>query len=454
MKLYSTNDKNNIVHLKEAVLHAFPKDKGLYMPTHIPTLPPDFFQNITQYTFAELSFIAGQALMGNAIPEADLYQLISRAINFPAPLVDLGNHISTLELFHGPTMAFKDFGARFMAELMSYFLQNEDRETTILVATSGDTGGAVAAGFYDVPGINVIILYPSGKVSKLQEKQLTTWGKNISAVEIDGVFDDCQALVKQAFIDEDLKGKYAFSSANSINIARLIPQSFYYYEAYKQLVDKIRPLAVVVPSGNFGNLTAGLLAKRMGLPIEKFVAATNVNNTVPEYLNSGNYASRPSIQTISNAMDVGNPSNFPRMKALYCELNNEHNILNTTDLNSKNTASSTWNMMKKDIIGDYYDDNKTAKAIKNLYKSQDYIADPHGAIGYLASQNYLKENPNHQCIFLETAHPSKFGEAMANIISNQTMPSRLETFLEKKKTAESCTKDYSSFKELLINRST
>ena len=438
MKLFSTNDKQNIVELREAVLNAFPRDQGLYMPSQIPTLPSSFYQNINQYTFPELSFIVAQSLIGDYIPESDLYQLISRSINFKAPLVRLSDKISTLELFHGPTMAFKDFGARFMAELISYFLKDEDRETTILVATSGDTGGAVASGFHDVPGIKVVILYPSGKVSELQEKQLTTWGDNISAVEIDGVFDDCQALVKQAFIDDDLKAKYNFSSANSINIARLIPQSFYYFEGFKQVEDKSRPISMVVPSGNFGNITAGLIAKKMGLPIHHFVAATNNNNTVPEYLLSGEYRARPSVQTISNAMDVGNPSNFPRMLALYQSDNND--------------ASSTWNNMKKEITGDYYSDPETMKAIKDINLEHGYVADPHGAVGYLACKKYLESNPEHQTIFLETAHPGKFGAPMEQAIGKIELPDGLQHFMSKEKVARRCSKSYSDFQDLLLNK--
>jgi len=432
MKLYSTNDKNNVVNLKEAVLNAFPKDKGLFMPTHIPTLPPLFFQTLNQYTFPELSFMVAQNLIGDYIPEGELYQLIHRAIDFPAPLVELSPNISTLELFHGPTMAFKDFGARFMAELMSYFLKDEDRETTILVATSGDTGGAVASGFYGVPGVKVIILYPSGKVSDLQEKQLTTWGDNISAVEIDGVFDDCQALVKQAFIDDDLRAQYDFSSANSINIARLIPQSFYYFEGYKQIKEKSRPVTMVVPSGNFGNLTAGLLGKRMGLPIDHFVAATNANRTVPDYLSTGQFEAKPSVQTVSNAMDVGNPSNFPRMKALY------------------GADGSTWNEMKKDISGDHYTDAETMQAIKDIQHLHDYVADPHGAVGYLACIKHLQKYPTHQTIFLETAHPGKFAGPMEEALGQLTLPPKLEAFMGKEKVAKSCSKTYGDFKELLM----
>jgi len=436
MKLFSTNDNQNIVELREAVLNAFPKDQGLYMPTQISALTPNFYQNLNQYTFSELSFIVAQSLIGDYIPESDLYQLISRSINFKAPLVHLSDKISTLELFHGPTMAFKDFGARFMAELISYFLKDEDRETTILVATSGDTGGAVAAGFHDVPGINVIILYPSGKVSELQEKQLTTWGDNISAVEIDGVFDDCQALVKQAFIDDDLKAKYNFSSANSINIARLIPQSFYYFEGFKQVKDKSRPISMVVPSGNFGNLTAGLIAKKMGLPIHHFVAATNDNNTVPEYLSSGEYKARPSVQTISNAMDVGNPSNFPRMLALYKSDNND--------------PRSMWNNMKKVISGDYYSDLETMQAIKDIKHEHDYVTDPHGAVGYLACKKYLESNPMHQTIFLETAHPGKFGEPMERALGKIELPTSLKEYMGKTKVADHCSKNYSDFKSYLL----
>lgn len=436
MQLYSTNDKSNIVDLKEAVLNAFPKDQGLYMPTLIPTLPSSFFTNLDQYSFEEIGFMVAQNLIGPYIPEADLYQLISRAINFSAPLVKLSDNISTLELWHGPTMAFKDFGARFMAELMSYFLKGENRETTILVATSGDTGGAVAAGFYDIPGIKVIILYPSGKVSDLQEKQLTTWGKNISALEIDGVFDDCQALVKAAFIDEDLKAKYNFSSANSINIARLLPQSFYYFEGYKQVNDKSRPVVYSVPSGNFGNLTAGLLATRMGLPIHKFIAATNENKTVPLYLENGHYEAKPSVQTISNAMDVGNPSNFPRMKALFG--------------NDPSTDSSTWNLIKEKVTGDYYTDEQTTKAIQEIKENYNYVADPHGAIGYLACKKYLEKNSDHQTIFLETAHPGKFREPMEAALGKLDLPEKLQKFMSRSKTARTCSKDFNQFKELLL----
>ena len=436
MKLYSTNDRNNIVNLKEAVLNAFPKDKGLYILTDIPTLDESFLSNLDQYSLEEIGFQVATRLIGKALPKSELFQLISRAINFKAPIIKLSNSISTLELWHGPTMAFKDFGARFMAELMSYFLKDEDRETTILVATSGDTGGAVAAGFHKVPGIKVIILYPSGKVSALQEKQLTTWGDNISAIEIDGVFDDCQRLVKAAFIDDDLKKKYNFSSANSINIARLIPQSFYYFEGYKQVKDKSRPVVISVPSGNFGNLTAGLLAKKMGLPIHRFIAATNANSTVPDYLDSGDYQPRPSTPTLSNAMDVGDPSNFPRLQALFSGVD----------------SGSTWNNLKRQILGVNYTDEQTLTAIKDIKAQYNYVADPHGAVGYLACLDYLKLHPEHQTIFLETAHPGKFEAPMKEALGELTMPEKLEAFMSGEKVAERCSGAYSDFKEMLIGR--
>ena len=433
MKLYSTNNKKNIVDLKEAVLNAFPKDKGLYMPLHIKKLPESFFENIENYTFQQLSFEVAHHLIGDYIPKKALKDIIHKAIVFPAPVVKIKNNIYSLELFHGPTMAFKDFGARFMAELMSYFLKDNENKTTILVATSGDTGGAVASGFHNVKGIEVIILYPSGKVSPLQEKQLTTWGDNIRAIEIDGVFDDCQRLVKTAFLDEELNSKYQFSSANSINIARLIPQSFYYFEALKQLKKlgiNSENIVFTVPSGNFGNLTAGLLAKRMGLPVYKFIAATNTNDTVVKYLSSGTYNAKASIATVSNAMDVGDPSNFSRIMALY---------------------GSTWNMIKEDIIGYSYNDKETIETINRIDKLENYILDPHAAVAYLACEEYLTEK-NAECVLLETAHPAKFLEVVNQAINEEIdIPIRLNLFLSKRKIALNCSNQFSDFKALLLN---
>lgn len=436
MKLYSTNDKNNIVDLKEAVLNAFPKDRGLYMPVSINPLASSLIKNIKQYSFVELGFHVAQNLIGDYISEENLFQIIDRAIDFSAPIVSLEKSFSTLELFHGPSMAFKDFGARFMAELMSYFLKTEDQKTTILVATSGDTGGAVAAGFYNVPNIDVKILYPSGKVSPLQEKQLTSWGSNISAVEIDGVFDDCQRLVKEAFIDDDLKAKYKFSSANSINIARLIPQSFYYFEGYKQVSHLAPEIIFSVPSGNFGNLTAGLMAKRMGLPIHKFLAATNINDSVPAYLQSGTYSPKASVPTISNAMDVGDPSNFSRMLELY------------------ENGSSTWNNLKGDVLGFTYTDKETVLALKKIKSENKYIADPHGAVAWLACKEYFIKNDKAHYVFLETAHPGKFSEVVESSIDEQlNLPHKLSEFLTKNKKAQRSSSSYKDFKDLLLSDS-
>ncbi len=387
MELYSTNNLNLRVGLKEAVMRGLPPDNGLYMPVEIPRLPRVFWDKVESYSFPELSFEMSRSLIGHSVEEEALFSIISGAINFPAPLVSLSDRLHILELFHGPSLAFKDFGARFMARLMGHFNRNEDQPLTILVATSGDTGGAVAAGFYNTPGIEVIILFPSGKVSPLQEKQLTTWGGNITALEIEGTFDDCQALVKKAFLDKQLSNQLRLSSANSINIARLIPQSFYYVEGWKQWKQEDKSVTFVVPSGNFGNLTAGILSAKMGLPINQFIAATNVNRIVPAYLESGNFEPKPSIATVSNAMDVGNPSNFTRMLDLY---------------------GSTWNLMQDAVTGYSFSDEDTLAAIKKSKSEFDYLPCPHTAIGLLAAERYLIANPNSKVIVLATAHPAKF----------------------------------------------
>ncbi len=431
MQLYSTNNKSHLVSLREAVFKGLPDDNGLYMPVHIPMLPPDFIQELPRYSFSDIAFTVAQSLLQGAIPEPDLQRIIQDSITFPAPLVSLDARRHVLELFHGPSLAFKDFGARFMAQLMSYFNQDEQRELTILVATSGDTGGAVAAGFYKTPGIRVVILYPSGKVSFLQEKQLTTLGENITALEISGTFDDCQALVKKAFLDVDLNQQQRLSSANSINIARLIPQSFYYFEAWKQLADKTIPVVFSVPSGNFGNLTAGLFAKKMGLPVHHFIAATNVNDVVPAYLASGEYRPRPSVRTFSNAMDVGNPSNFARMLDLYC---------------------STWNIMRDEISGYGFNDGTTESAMREVKQRFGYVMDPHGAVGYLALETYLQTHPQAQGVILETAHPAKFKEDVEKILGEPTdIPERLATLSNRSKQATTMPNDFSVFKEWLID---
>ncbi|CAG0898665.1 unnamed protein product [Cyprideis torosa] len=432
MKLYSTNNKEHIVGLKEAVLKSLPPDNGLYMPVAIPKLESSFIDSIESYSFKEVAFEVASCLIGDYIPEGELKNIVNKAINFPAPVVMHDDNIGTLELFHGPSLAFKDFGARFMAELISYLIKDENRKITILVATSGDTGGAVAAGFYNTPGIEVVILYPKGKVSALQEKQLTTLGKNIHALEIEGTFDDCQALVKKAFLDEELNEVYDLSSANSINIARLIPQTFYYFEAYRQIKKYNRPSVFAVPSGNFGNLTAGLIAKKMGLPIDHFIAATNVNKIVPDYLKSGEYQPKPSIATISNAMDVGAPSNFVRMIELY---NHDHSALT------------------KDISGYYLTDDEDKEVIQHIHKNFDYIADPHGAIGYAAVKDYLVMHPEYLGVYLETAHPAKFLNVMEELLPfSVEPPKRLKDLASREKVADLLPPDFDRFKSWMIER--
>lgn len=427
MQLYSTNNPSFKVELKEAVMQSLAPDKGLYMPEVIPVLDKDFIENIENYSFQEISYTVSKNLIGDYIPDADLQNIVKSAIDFPAPVHMLSENIGALELWHGPSLAFKDFGARFMAALMSYFIKNENQNTTILVATSGDTGGAVAAGFYKTPGIEVIILYPSGKVSDLQEKQLTTLGENITAVEIEGTFDDCQALVKEAFLDSELNKKYHLSSANSINIARLIPQSFYYFEAYKQVKKFGKEIVFSVPSGNFGNLTAGLMAKRMGLPVKRFIAATNINKIVPEYLSSGIYNPKPSQATISNAMDVGNPSNFVRILDLY---------------------NKDFVAISKDVSGFWLDDNETKEAMKEAYQKYRYICDPHGAIGYKSLHNL---DANEIGLFLETAHPAKFLDTVESTLDIKIeIPDGLASIADKTKQAIKMESDFKSFKSYLL----
>lgn len=435
MKLYSTQNKEHTASLKEAVLKGLPEDKGLYMPVQVPRLKPGFLANLRRYSFPEIAYTVADAIFQGAIPEDNLKKIITEAVNFPAPVVRLDEQKYVLELFHGPSLAFKDFGARFMAQLMSYFNQGEEKELLILVATSGDTGGAVAAGFYQTPGVRVAILYPSGKVSMLQEKQLTTLGHNITAIEVDGAFDDCQDMVKQAFLDAELNRSLRLTSANSINISRLIPQSFYYFEAFKQLPDDGRPLVFCVPSGNFGNLTAGLMAQRMGLPAHHFIAATNANDVVPEYLESGVFAPRPSVRTLSNAMDVGNPSNFARLLDLFDGL----------------PEGSTWNNMKKGISGYAFTDAQTREGLAEMDRKYGYVIDPHGAVGYLALEAYQKSHPDTKGVILETAHPSKFLEDVEGILGRAIeVPERLAVLAQRRKEAVQMPASFSAFKSWLM----
>lgn len=432
MKFYSTNNKNNTVSFKEAVLKGIADDGGLFMPSELPKLPDSFIKNISDIPFKEISFTIAKNLLNEELPDGVLSKIVNTAINFDAPVVLLDEKINILELFHGPTLAFKDFGARFMAETMSYLNKDSDKEVVILVATSGDTGSAVANGFYKVDGIRVVLLYPGGKVSKIQEQQLTTLGENITALEVEGTFDDCQKLVKQAFLDRQLIERITLSSANSINIARLIPQSFYYFNAYAQVCKKNQPVIISVPSGNFGNLTAGLFAREMGLPVKQYIAATNANDVFPDYLKTSVYTPRPSVKTLSNAMDVGNPSNFARILDLY-----GHN----------------YNTIKEIIYSASFSDEQTKSAMKEVYSKYNYIIDPHGAVGYLAFQQYINENHlnNYSGVILETAHPAKFADTVEDVINKKIeIPERLRLCLDKEKQSIKISKDFDDLKNFLL----
>lgn len=429
MNYYSTNNEQHRVSLGEAVMEGLAPDNGLYMPESIQQLPKSFFDSLSEKTFQQIGFEVAKNLIGNDIPEAELIKIIEHTIQFDAPLVEVEEDIYSLELFHGPTLAFKDFGARFLSGLLGYFARLKNKEIVILVATSGDTGSAVANAFLNVGGTRVVVLYPSGKVSEAQEKQFTTLGANITALEVAGTFDDCQRLVKQSFLDDDLKNALTLTSANSINIARLIPQTFYYFQAYAQIKQKDKPIVISVPSGNFGNLTAGLMAKKMGLPIHSFVASTNVNDVVPEFLKTNVFTPRTSQQTISNAMDVGNPSNFARLLDLY---------------------DNDFRKLSNEIIGYHFSDEATRVAMRNVFSDFNYTLDPHGAVGYLGLKEFLKDHPNHTGIFLETAHPAKFSETVEDTISHKVeVPERLEKFMKGEKKSILISADFSELKSLL-----
>lgn len=412
MNYYSLNNKNQSVSFQEAVIQGIAPDKGLYFPSTITPLPQSFFDSIETLSHEEIAFQVIQQFVGDEIPETDLKQIIKETLCFDFPCVKVEENVYSLELYHGPTMAFKDVGARFMSRCLGYFNRNDDKKVTVLVATSGDTGGAVASGFLGVKGVEVVILYPSGKVSDIQERQLTTLRQNITALEVDGVFDDCQDMVKKAFLDESLKHKN-LTSANSINIARWLPQMFYFFFAYQQLKQHNKPLIVSCPSGNFGNICAGILAKRLGLPITHFVAATNANDTVPLFMQNGTYNPKPSVATISNAMDVGNPSNFVRIQEMY------HN-----DLNEFN----------KDFSSYTFTDEETKFAMKNIYANSGYIAEPHGAVGYLGLKKELQNHTEGIGVFLETAHPIKFLDVVEPELNLQlSIPKQIESVLGKNK---------------------
>ncbi len=421
MLYHSTNNPAHRVDLKEAILRSLPPDNGLYMPDTLPVLDQSFWQIWRELTFQEIGIAVADAFFGEDVPPQALVDIVEGTVSFDAPLVTLGPGDHVLELFHGPTLAFKDFGARFMARLMAWLTRDDDRLLTVLVATSGDTGGAVASAFHNVPGTRVVILYPKGKVSGLQEKQLTALGGNITALEIDGSFDDCQALVKSAFLDRELSERLNLTSANSINLARLVPQSFYYIHAARQLPEGVAP-TFVIPSGNFGNLTAGLLAMQLGLDVDQMIAATNRNDVVPEYLQKGIYTPRPSVSTISNAMDVGAPSNFVRMQALF---------------------GGSWEAMKGRVTGMTFSDDQTRAAIREVKSLYDYEIDPHGAIAWLAAHKWRSSHPGSATISLETAHPAKFPDVMdaelgANCVE---IPERLAILANREKVAISMPAD-------------
>lgn len=430
MKYRSLNKKAPNTSFKNAVVRGIAPDKGLYFPESMTPLSASFFENIDHLTYEEIAFEAIKQFVNPDIPEDVLKTIISETLSFDFPVVNIHEKISTLELFHGPTMAFKDVGARFMARCLGYFNQNNTKEVTVLVATSGDTGGAVANGFLGVKGVNVVILYPSGKVSDIQEKQLTTLKQNITALEVDGVFDDCQDMVKRAFLDEDLTSKMQLTSANSINVARWLPQMFYFFFAYKQLHKTHKDIVFSVPSGNFGNICAGMMAQRLGLPIHHFVASNNQNNVVTEYLTTQLYQPKPSVQTISNAMDVGNPSNFIRIKELY-----------------KNNFES----LKSNLSSFSFSDDETREALKELYERFGYVADPHGAVGYLGCKAYLENHQDAHCVFLETAHPTKFLDVVASVIAKEIeLPLQIEAVMDQEKVSIAIA-DYQDLKSMLLN---
>lgn len=430
MQYYSLNRQSPAVGFKEAAIRGQAPDRGLYFPERIPVFEKSFIENIEDLSKEEIAWRVISPYVGDTIPEADLRRIVSETVNFSIPLVRINENISTLELFHGPTLAFKDVGARFMSRCLGYFSKSITEKVVVLVATSGDTGGAVAHGFYDVPGVEVVILYPSGKVSSVQEKQLTTLGKNIRALEVNGSFDDCQKLVKQAFADTDLTQQLFLTSANSINVARWLPQQFYYLFAWQQWKDKQHPPVICVPSGNFGNICAGLLAYSSGMPVQHFVAATNANAVVPEFLQSGEYTPKPAVATISNAMDVGDPSNFVRVLELFNqELGSLKNVLTSYSVT----------------------DVETRKAIREVYNSYGYLPDPHGAVGYKALQQYLQSHPGEKGFFLETAHPVKFYDVVEPVIgSNIPLPESVRSIMHLKKETVLMEPEYEALKAELL----
>lgn len=404
-----------MVSFKDAVIKGIAPDKGLYFPEDITPLPDTFFENIQTLTNTEIAFEAIRQFVSDEIPDVHLKEILDEVLDFDFPLVEIEENVATLELFHGPTMAFKDVGARFMAQCLGYFSRSTSDDVTVLVATSGDTGGAVANGFLGVDGVKVVILYPSGKVSDIQERQLTTLGQNITALEVSGTFDECQSMVKTAFLDEDLLQKMQLTSANSINVARWLPQLFYFLFTYKQLKSKGKELVFSVPSGNFGNICAGMVAQRLGMPVKHFVAATNVNDTVPQFMQTGEYNPKRSTATISNAMDVGDPSNFIRIRHLF---------------------KDDFNALNKNLSSFSFTDKETRKAMQRIFEKSNYIADPHGAVGYLGLKKYQKTHMNTFGVFLETAHPVKFLDVVVETIGHTLeLPAQIKKVMGKEKSS-------------------
>ncbi|MBK7097407.1 MAG: threonine synthase [Sphingobacteriales bacterium] len=430
MKYYSLNKKSPVINFKEATINAQAPDMGLYFPEKLPEVSNALIKNMENLPDAEIAFRVIAPYVGDCIPNLDLFDIVKETVNFPIPLKKVGNIISSLELFHGPTLAFKDVGARFMSRCLGYFLKNEERKVTVLVATSGDTGGAVANGFYDVKGVNVIILYPKGRVSPVQEKQLTTLGKNIIALEVDGTFDDCQQMVKQAFIDKEINEKRFLTSANSINVARWLPQQFYYFFAYKQWKEKDKQPVVCVPSGNFGNICAGLLAKVTGLPLGHFIAACNANDIVSDYLKTETLVPKTAVATLSNAMDVGNPSNFVRIIELF---------------------QKQFPALKSNLSSYSISDTETIETIKRIYTQHYYTLDPHGAVAWLALERYLGQFPDEQGFILETAHPVKFPDAVIEATGKGVeIPLSISSIMHREKETIEIMPDFENLKDYLL----
>ncbi len=430
MNFYSLNRKAPQVSFKEAVIAGIAPDKGLYFPESIIPLSSTFFENIEGLSNQEIAFRAIHQFVKEDLSDQTIKEILSDMLDFDFPVVQIQENISTLELFHGPTMAFKDVGARFMANCLGHFSKGKNEEVTVLVATSGDTGGAVANGFLGVKGVNVVILYPSGKVSEIQEKQLTTLGRNITAMEVDGTFDDCQNMVKTAFIDQEITSKKKLTSANSINVARWLPQLFYFLFAYKQAKSKGKEIVFSIPSGNFGNVCAGIVAQRLGMPVKHFIAATNINDTVPNFMISGEYIPKPSSATISNAMDVGDPSNFVRIRQLY---------------------DNNFKKLSQNLSSYSFSDDETRSAMQHIYHTSSYVSDPHGAVGYLGLKKFLEKHPNTYGIFLETAHPVKFLDVVQDTLDiSLEIPKQIKKVIEKQKISHKIS-SYEELKSYLLN---